>query len=148
MCPLSSDLYPPSFIFFFSSRTFQQPHLLHIREERKREGEERKKAGSDCQKDKAGGDRRSPCSTTTFAAPPSLVLLPTIRLGQIDLFFLFFFHICLFCEKQHREREYKEKKKSRGERKNWYNSSWNDFLIKRIQLLMYSSPLELMSYCS
>ena len=30
-CPLLS-LSPPSFILFFTSRTFQQPHLLHIRE--------------------------------------------------------------------------------------------------------------------
>ena len=42
----------------------------------------------------------------------------------------------------------REKKKSGRERKNWYNSSWYNFLIKKIQLLMYSSPLDLMSYCT
>ena len=36
------SLSPPSFIFFFTSRTFQQPHhLLHIREKREREREEK-----------------------------------------------------------------------------------------------------------
>ena len=42
MSSVHSYLYLPSFIFFFTSRTFQQPHLLHIRErerERKRERE-------------------------------------------------------------------------------------------------------------
>ena len=35
-----SNLIPPSFIFFFTSRTFQQPHqLLHIAEKRERERE-------------------------------------------------------------------------------------------------------------
>ena len=42
----------------------------------------------------------------------------------------------------------KEKKKSRWERNNWYNSSWYNFLIKKIQLLTYSSPSDLMSYYS
>ena len=38
----------------------------------------------------AVGDRGSPC-TTTSAVPPRLILLPTIRLGQINLFFFFSF---------------------------------------------------------
>ena len=42
----------------------------------------------------------------------------------------------------------REKKKSGGERKNWYNSSWYNFLIKKIQLLMYIIPSYLLSYCS
>ena len=39
---------------------------------------------------------QSQCSTTTFAAPPSLVLLPTTRLGQIGLFFFYFFISIIF----------------------------------------------------
>ena len=86
-------------------------------------------------------------------------------------FSLFFLQLSLslslfFFEKQRREWEKKrkeatemkekkkamermrEKKKSGGERNNWYNSSWYNFLIKKIQLLMYNSPSDLMSYCS
>ena len=37
-CLVSTPIsIPPSFIFFFTSRTFQQTHLLHIKEERERE---------------------------------------------------------------------------------------------------------------
>ena len=93
------SLSPPSFIFFFTSRTFQQPHhLLHIREKREKERGERLllvhrlTASGDRghQKDKAGKDRRSPCSTTMYTAPLPLVLLHTTKLGQISLFFFFF----------------------------------------------------------
>ena len=49
------------------------------------------------------------------------------------------------CEKR---REWERKKKSRGERKNWYNNSWYNFLIQEIRLLMYSSPSDLMGYYS
>ena len=48
------------------------------------------------QKDKGGGDWRSPCSTTSSAAPPILVLLPTTRLGQISLLFFFFYLFIYF----------------------------------------------------
>ena len=81
---------------------------------------------------------------------------------------LFFFSISLslslFWEAMERMREKKKRrngderkkeatermreKKYGGERKNWYNSSWCNFLIKKIQLLMYSSSSDLMSYCS
>ena len=43
----------------------------------------------------AVGDWGSPC-TTTSDVPPRLVLLPTIRLGQINLFFSFFFFFSFF----------------------------------------------------
>ena len=84
-CPLSSVLsLPPSFIFFFSSRTFQTSE--------KRERERRK--------DKAGGDRGHRKDKVNAALPrPPLVLLPTTKLGQIGflvlsfLFFSFFFFI-------------------------------------------------------
>ena len=58
---------PPSFIFLFTSRTFQQ--LICFTSERERERE----AGGDRgrQKDKAGGDRRSPWGTTMSAARPA-----------------------------------------------------------------------------
>ena len=41
-----------------------------------------------------------------------------------------------------------EKKEIQWKRKNWYNSSRYNILIKKIQLLMYSSPSDLMNYCS
>ena len=102
MCPLSSDLYPPSFIFFFSSRTFQQPHLLHIRE--------RERAGSDRQKDK--GDAPAPI---VHAALPNLIGVHHVALPHLlphrhssssppldwvrsacSSYLFIYFHICLF----------------------------------------------------
>ena len=96
-CPLS-----PFFYFFFSSKTFQQHHLLFssAKRERQRQRERRKTGGSaftmpsEIKVHHVVGDQRSPC-TTTSAVPPPLILLPTIRLGQIGLFFSFLFHICL-----------------------------------------------------
>ena len=69
----------------------------------------RSKAGGDQgrRKEKASGDQRSPWSTTSSAAPPSFILIPTTKLGQIGLFFfsfLFFFFsyflvlIQLYCK--------------------------------------------------
>ena len=87
---------PLSFIFFFTSRTFQQ--LICFTSKRERERERgllvrcpTVKGDRGCRKDKAGGDQRSPCSTTTSVALPLLVLLPTTRLGQIRVLFFFFF---------------------------------------------------------
>ena len=93
-CPVSY-LYPPFFYFLFLLKNILQPHIYFTSQrerERKRE-RKREKAGGDRgrQKDKAGGDRRSPCNTTTSATPLPLILLPTTRLDQIDLFFFFFF---------------------------------------------------------
>ena len=42
----------------------------------------------------------------------------------------------------------REKKKSRGERKNWYNSSWDNFLSKKIDLKLLQYSLDLEKYCS
>ena len=86
---------PPSFIFFFTSRTFQQ-HICYTSEKRERERGPLVRcpiAGGDRgrRKDKVVGDRRSPCGTTMSAAPSPLVLLPTTRLGQLGVLFLFFF---------------------------------------------------------
>ena len=137
-CPVSTPIsIPPSFIFFFTSRTFQQPHLLHIKE-RERERlmlVHRPTAGGNrgCQKDKAGGDRRSPCSTTTSTAPPPLILLPTTKLVQIGLFFFSFFLFsyllvliqlyfknwilfCVLCLDYVRNRENERKKRNLEER--------------------------------
>ena len=50
-------------------------------------------------KDKASGDRRSPCNTTSFAAPKPFILLPPNKPGQMGLFFflsLFFFFFFFF----------------------------------------------------
>ena len=164
-CPIS---IPPFFYFLFHLKNIPatSPFTSHQRKERERERGERLllvhrlTASGDRghQKDKAGKDRRSPCSTTTYTAPLPLVLLHTTKLGQISLFFFFFpffFHICLFlfnfilrigfcfvfCVWIMWEMErMREKKKSGGERKNWYNSSWYNFLSRKIdlELLQYS----------
>ena len=103
-CPLSSDLYPPSFIFFFSSRTFQQPHLLHIRER------ERERAGSDRQKDKADAP-----ASFVHSALPNLIGIHHVALPRplphchssssppldwvrsaCSSYLFIYFHICLF----------------------------------------------------
>ena len=101
-------------------------------------------------------DRSSSSQSSWPNLEPSLIFVPNaVRMGQMaSVFFFFFvmiwlilklrFWVCILiiwlC--------LREKKKSRRERKNWYNSSWYNFLIKKIQLLIYSSPLDLMSYCS
>ena len=61
---------------------------------------------------------------------------------------LYFDNLIMLERKKEATERMREKKKSGSERKNWYNSSWYNFLIKKIQLLMYSSPLDLMSYCT
>ena len=42
----------------------------------------------------------------------------------------------------------REKKKSEGERKNWYNSIWDNFLSKKIDLKLLQYFLDLKKYCS
>ena len=42
----------------------------------------------------------------------------------------------------------REKKKSKGERKNWYNSIWDNFLSKKIDLKLLQYFLDLEKYCS
>ena len=42
----------------------------------------------------------------------------------------------------------REKKKSWWERKNWYNSSWDNFLRKKIDLKLLQYSLDLEKYCS
>ena len=64
---------------------------FHTREKRR----ERKGRWS-CRKGKAGRDRHSPCNTSLSASLLLLVLLPTIRLGQIGLSLLLLF-LFLFC---------------------------------------------------
>ena len=136
-CPLSSVLsLPLSFIFFFSSRTFQTSE----KRERERERSKDKAGGSiGHRKDRAGAALPRP--RPTAARPP-----PHHQAGSDRLFFFFF----LWCENTEKQRgeSVREKKKSRGVRKNWYNSSLYDFLIKKIQLLMYSNSSDLMNYCS
>ena len=102
MSSVHSYLYLPSFIFFFTTRTFQQPHLLHIKE-RERERlmlVHRPTAGGNrgCQKDKAGGDRRSPCSTTTFAAPLPVEIEVTERTKPVEIGV---HHVALPCPPPH-----------------------------------------------
>ena len=105
---LHTSVQPPLFYFLFHLKNIPATsHLLHIREERERERGERlgqiihhPTASGDRgrRKDKAGGDQRSPCSTTTSTAPSSLILLPTTRLSQIGLFkFFFFFFFFIFA---------------------------------------------------
>ena len=102
---VQSYLYLPFFYFLFHLKNIlvpATPHFVHIRERERVLLVCRPTTGGvwGHRKDKAGGDRHSPCSTTTSVAPPSLVLLPTTKLGQIGLFFFFFlfsfFHIHLF----------------------------------------------------
>ena len=93
-CPVSAPIsISPSFIFFFTLRTFQQPHLLHIRERERELLVCRPTVDGDrgCRKDKAGGDWHSPYNTTTSAAHP-----PPYHQAGLDrlvLFFFFFFFI-------------------------------------------------------
>ena len=98
----------PLLLFSFSPQEHSGiSHSLHIRE-RERELVRCPTADGDRghRKDKTSGDRRSPCSTTTFAAPPPLVLLPTTRLGQIDLFFFYFYFFIFACSvRSNTERE-------------------------------------------
>ena len=114
-----------------------------------------------------------PHTCPAYLYPPQpffyFLFLPHIQEHSSNSHSLFFFSnslsLSLSFEKQRREWEKKrkeetemrEKKKQQrewekkiygGERKNWYNSSWCNFLIKKIQLLMYSSSSDLMSYCS
>ena len=42
----------------------------------------------------------------------------------------------------------REKKKSGEERKNWYNSSWDNFLSKKIDLKVLQCSLDLENYYS
>ena len=91
----------PLLLYSFSPQEHSSNHIYFTLE--KRESGERLLliycpiAGGDRghRKDKADGDWHSPCSITTSAAPPPLILLPTTRLGQIGFFsfFLFFFSI-------------------------------------------------------
>ena len=115
-CPLSSVLsLPPSFIFLFSSRTFQTSE--------KRERERRKdKAGGSIghRKDRAGAALPRP--RPTAARPP-----PHHQAGLDRLFFF----LCDVRTLRSNGERVREKKKSREERKNWYNSSLYDFLIKK-----------------
>ena len=84
----------------------------------------------------------------------------TFQQFSFSLFFLQLSLPPLFFLRSNRENEKKksngdERKKEAMERMrekkknpNESNSSWYNFLIKKIQLLMYSSPSDLMSYCS
>ena len=75
-----SNLYPPFFYFLFHLKNIPatSPFTSHQRRERERERGERlllvRRPITDGdrgrRKDKAGGDRRSPCSTTTSSARP------------------------------------------------------------------------------
>ena len=84
---------------------------------------------------------------------------------RLVLFFLFlFFHICLFWFNfilrirfcflfcvwiiMWETERIREKKKSGGERKNWYNSSWDNFLSKKIDLKVLQCSLDLENYYS
>ena len=85
-------------LFFFSPQEHSNNSFASHQRERERERERgllvrcpTVKGDRGCRKDKAGGDQRSPCSTTTSVALPLLVLLPTTRLGQIRVLFFFFF---------------------------------------------------------
>ena len=76
---------PPSFIFFFTSRTFQQ--LICFTSERERERTAylppQRRWRSRSPKGQAGGDRHSPRDTTTSAAapPPPTAHPPPHHLG-------------------------------------------------------------------
>ena len=84
---------------------------------------------------------------------------------RLVLFFSFsFFHICLFWFNfilrirfcflfcvwiiMWETERIREKKKSEGERKNWYNNSWDNFLSKKIDLKVLQCSLDLENYCS
>ena len=95
-CPLLS-LSPPSFIFFFTSRTFQQPHLLHIRERER-----------DCYSSAAPppveievAERTKQVEISVHHAalprpPPHCCLSSSPPPGWVRSACSFFFHICLF----------------------------------------------------
>ena len=92
-----------------------------------------------------------------------VLCLDYVRNGVRSACSFFFFHVCLFwfnfilrirfcfvfCVWIMWETErMREKKKSRGVRKNWYNNSWDNFLSKKIDLKVLQCSLDLENYCS
>ena len=103
------SLSPPSFIFFFTSRTFQQPHhLLHIREKREREREEKYccsftdstpveiEVTKRTKRVKIGVLHVALPRTPPHCCSSSSTPLSWVRSACSFFFSLFFFHICLF----------------------------------------------------
>ena len=60
MCPLSNDLYPLSFIYFFSSRTLEHSSNLIFFTSRRERERERERSWVRSPKGQADGDRHSP----------------------------------------------------------------------------------------
>ena len=92
---------PPSFIFFFTSRTFQQLICFTLEREREREREGCLSAAPPSVEIEVTERTKSveigvhPCDTTTFAAPSRLFLLPTTKLVQIGVLFSFSYLLVL-----------------------------------------------------
>ena len=159
-----SYLYPPFFYFLFHLKNIPATTFTSHQRERERERlmlVRRPTAGGNrgCQKDKAGGDRRSPCSTTTSTAPPPLVLLPTTKLVQIGLFFFSFFLFsyllvliqlyfknwilfCVLCLDYVRNGENERKKEILRREKELINSSWYNFLSRKFDLELLQCSLD------
>ena len=93
-----------------------------------------------------------------------VLCLDYVRNGVRSACSFFFFHVCLFWFNfilrirfcfvfcvwiiMWETERIREKKKSWGERKNWYNNSWDNFLSKKIDLKVLQCSLDLENYCS
>ena len=96
-----SNLIPPSFIFFFTSRTFQQPHqLLHIIEKREREEKDCYSSATPPPMEIEVAERTKPVEISVHHAtlprpPPHRRLSSSPRPGwarsACSFFFIFFF---------------------------------------------------------
>ena len=166
-CPVSY-LYPPLLLFSFSPQEHSSNLTIYFTsEKREREREEKDccsftdsppveiEVTKRTKRVKIGVLHVALPRTPPHCRSSSSTPLSWVRSACSFFFSLFFFHICLFlfnfilrigfcfvfCVWIMWEMErMREKKKSGGERKNWYNSSWYNFLSRKIdlELLQYS----------